>query len=262
MKYSHLSETVEIKRISENATKGVFSMEGLFTGFGITIGNAIRRALLSSLPGAAVTQVRVKGADHEFSALPGMMEDMVQFTLNLKKIRFHFFADEPQTLTLKVKGDQEVRAGDIKSTAFVKVINTDLYLATLTKKQAELDLELVVEKGLGYVPADKRKMERLPIGTIVLDAVFSPIVNVSFRVENMRVGERTDYNKIVFEIETDGSITPSEAFHKTSNVLRDHFTKLSELEVVKTDGAVETESEKGDDKKEKAEKKKKTKSTK
>jgi len=253
MKYTHLSETVEVKKVSEVGTKGVFSIEGLFTGFGITVGNALRRALLSSLPGAAITQVRIKGIEHEFSSLPGMMEDMVQFTLNLKKIRFHFFADEPQILNLKVKGDKEVRAGDIKSTVTAKVINPDLYLATLTKKQAELDIELVVEKGLGYVPADKRRLERLPIGTIVLDAVFSPIINVSFRVENMRVGERTDYNRVIFEIETDGSITPSDAFHKTSNVLRDHFAKLSEVEVVKIEG-IEEEGE------EKAEKKKKTKS--
>lgn len=255
MKYIHLSETVEAKRVSENGTKGTFSIEGLFTGFGITVGNALRRALLSSLPGAAITQVRIKGIEHEFSSLPGMMEDMVQFTLNLKKIRFHFFADEPQTLNLKVKGEREVRAGDIKSSVAVKVINSELYLGTLTKKNAELDIELVVEKGLGYVPADKRRLERLPIGTVILDAVFSPITNVSFRVENMRVGERTDYNKVIFEIETDGSLTPSEAFHKTSNVLRDHFAKLSELAVVKTEGVEEdSESE------EKIEKKKKTKS--
>lgn len=256
MKYIHLSETVEIKRISENGNKGVFSVEGLFTGFGITVGNAMRRALLSSLPGAAVTQVRIKGIEHEFSSLPGMMEDMVQFTLNLKKIRFHFFADEPQILNLKIKGEREVRAGDIKSTVAAKVINSDLYLATLTKSNAELDIELVVEKGLGYVPADKRRLERLPIGTVVLDAVFSPIVNVSFRVENMRVGERTDYNRVIFEIETDGSITSSEAFHKTSNVLRDHFAKFSELEVVKTENA---ESEEEEEVKEKTEKKKKSK---
>lgn len=261
MKYTRLSETVEVKRISENGAKGVFSIEGLFTGFGVTVGNALRRALLSSLPGAAITQVRIKGIEHEFSSLPGMLEDMIQFALNLKKVRFHFFADEPQTLTLKVKGEQEVRAENIKSTVAVKVINPDLYLATLTKKQADLDIELVVEKGLGYVPADKRRLERLPIGTIVLDAVFSPIANVSFKVENMRVGERTDYNRVVFEIETDGSITPSEAFHKTNNVLRDHFAKLSELDTVKTEGGQESEAESGEteDKKEKKKKAKESK---
>lgn len=254
MKYLRFSETVEVKKISENGTKGVFSVEGLFTGFGITVGNALRRALLSSLPGAAITQVRIKGVEHEFSSLPGMMEDMVQFTLNLKKIRFHFFADEPQTITLKVKGEKEVTAADIKSTMTVKVINTDVYLATLTKKQAELDIEFVVEKGLGYVPADKRRLERLPIGTIILDGVFSPIVNASFRVENMRVGERTDYNRVIFDIETDGSITPSEAFHKTSNVLRDHFSKLSEIEVIKSEGAAEEEVESEEEKPEKKKK--------
>jgi DNA-directed RNA polymerase subunit alpha len=241
MRYTHLSDTVEIKKISEEGNFGVFHVEGLYTGYGTTLGHSLRRVLLSSIPGAAITQIKVKGANHEFSAIPGMMEDVLQFTLNLKKVRFHFLADEPQTITLKAKGECEVTAGDITSTPFAQVVNTDLHLASLTKKNAELDVELTIEKGLGYVPAESRTMERLLVGTIVLDAIFSPVENVSISVENMRVGQRTDYNRLKIEITTDGSISPSEALHKSVSILRDHFEKLGNFEVtpvlVPTEGA-------------------------
>lgn len=231
MQYSHLSESVSIKKISEEGNIGVFHVEGLYTGYGVTLANAIRRILLSSLPGAAITQIKIKGVNHEFSNLPGMMEDIVEFVLNLKKVRFYFFADQPQTLTLKVKGEREVNASDIQSTPLVKVVNEDLHLATLTKKNSELDMELVVEKGLGYVPSEARKLERLLVGTIVLDAVFSPVVRVAAEVENMRVGEKTNYNRLKLEIETDGSITPSGALHKAASILKDHFEKIIDVEV-------------------------------
>lgn len=244
MKYSHLSETVSIKKVSEKDNVGLFHIEGLYTGYGTTLGNALRRVLLSSLPGAAVTQIKIKGIDHEFSALPGMMEDVVEFSLNLKKVRFHFFADEPQVLRLHVKKEGPVTAGDIESTTFVQVINTDEYLATLSKKTAELDMELTIEKGLGYVPAESRKLERLPIGTIVLDSIFSPVTRVSFSVENMRVGDQTDYNRLIVEVQTDGSITPSDAFHKSVNILKDHFEKISDIEVVKIERPQEKKSKK------------------
>jgi DNA-directed RNA polymerase subunit alpha len=231
MQYPHLSDTVSLKKVKESENLGVFHIEGLYTGYGVTMGNAFRRVLLSSLPGAAITQIKIKNVEHEFSTLPGMMEDIVEFTLNLKKVRFHFDADEPQTLKLHVKGEREVKAEDIESTTFVQVINKDLHLATLTKKAADLDMEITVEKGLGYVMSESRKMERLSVGTIVLDAIFSPIVRVSFHSEDMRVGDRTDYNRLKLEIETDGSVTPSEALHKASNILKDHFEKTSAVEV-------------------------------
>ena len=227
MKYSHLSEAVTIKKVSEKDNVGVFHIEGLYTGYGVTLGNAFRRVLLSSLPGAAITQIKIKNVEHEFSTLPGMMEDIVEFTLNLKKVRFHFDADEPQTLKLHVKGEHEVKAENIESTTLVQVINKDMHLATLTKKAANLDMEITVEKGLGYVMSESRKMERLSVGTIVLDAIFSPIVRVSFHSEDMRVGDRTDYNRLKLEIETDGSVSPSEALHKASNILKDHFEKTA-----------------------------------
>ena len=235
MQYVRLSEAVEIKKISEKDNVGVFHIDGLYTGYGTTLGHALRRTLLSSLPGAAITQIKVKGVSHEFSSLPGMAEDIVEFTLNLKKVRFHFFADQPQTISLKVKGEKEVTAADIESTPLVQVINKDLFLAKLSKKGAELDMEITVEKGLGYVPSESRKLERLMVGTIVLDAIFSPVARVAVEVENMRVGERTDYNRLKIEIETDGSITPSEALHKAGSILKDHFEKIQAIEVTPTE---------------------------
>lgn len=237
MQYVRLSDSVEIKKISEKDNLGVFHIEGLYSGYGTTLSHAIRRVLLSSIPGAAITQIKIKGVNHEFSALPGMMEDIIQFTLNLKKVRFHFLADEPQTLTLKIKGECDVTAGDIQSTPFAQVVNKDLHLATLTKKSADLDLELVVEKGLGYVPAESRRLERLLVGTVVLDAIFSPVENVSVSVENMRVGQRTDYNRLIIEIKTDGTISPSESLHKAISILHDHFDRIGDFEVTKTDVA-------------------------
>lgn len=244
MKYSHLSETVSIKTVSENKNIGMFYIEGLYTGYGITLGNALRRTLLSSLPGAAITQIKIDGVGHEFSTLPGMVEDVLELTLNLKKIRFHFNADEPQILKLKVKGEKTVKAGDIESNTFVQIINKDLHLATLTKKNAEIDAQITVEKGLGYVSAESRKLERLSVGMIVLDAIFSPIVRVEFVVENMRVGDKTDYNRLKMEVETDGSINPSKAIHKAANILKDHFEKISVIAAPDNDEIKQKEEKK------------------
>ncbi len=253
MKYTHLSETTVIKKIKEENNSGIFHIEGLYTGYGITLGNALRRTLLSSLPGAAISRIKIKGVDHEFSTLNGMMEDIVEFTLNLKKVRFHFYADEPQVLKFHVKGEKEIKASDIQSTTLVQVVNPNLHLAILTKKNSELDAEITVEKGLGYLPSDFNRMERLPVGTIILDSIFSPVVKVEFIVENMRVGENTDYNRLKLEIETDGSISPSEALHKASNILKDHFDKVSMVEVLKIE-AVEMKEEKEETKKKKTKK--------
>src|SRR3990167_2525614 len=230
MEYKYLSDSVRIKRLEENDTVGVFDIEGLYRGYGITVGNALRRTLLSSLPGAAITRFKIKGVGHEFTTIPGAIEDIVEIGLNLKKVRFVFFAEEPQTLTLKVKGEKDVTSKDIKGNAQVEVKN-DVHIATLTSKNADLDMEITIEKGLGYQPVEAQKTGRLPIGTIALDAVFSPVQNVNFRVENMRVGERTDYNRVRLEIETDGTISPSSALHKASSVLLDHFGKISEVDV-------------------------------
>jgi len=253
MKYAYLSDTVLIKKISENERHGIFEIEGLYRGYGLTIGNALRRVLFSSLPGAAISQVKIGGASHEFSTIPHVIEDVVEICLNLKKIRFRIYTDEPQVLLLKVKGKKTVTAGDIETNAQVEVITPDTSIATLTHKNAELEMELTVEKGLGYVPVEVRKAVKLPVGVIALDIIFSPVVKANFSVENMRVGERTDYNRLKLEIETDSSITPSAALRKACNILQDHFAKISQIEVREADGAVKTVNEEKNGKKTKDE---------
>jgi len=231
MEFAYLSDTVGIKKVSETPKQGIFEVEGLYNGYGITVGNAIRRVLLSSIPGAAVTQVKIKGVGHEFTAVPNVLEDVVEISMNLKKVRFQVFTNEPQVLTLKVKGEKKVSAEDIETNAQVKVINPEAHIATLTSKGAELEMELTVERGIGYVPIDSRKAEKLPIGVIALDAIFTPVSKVNFTVENMRVGDRTDYNRLKLDIETDGSVSPSAALRKASKILQDHFMKMADVEV-------------------------------
>ena len=244
MDYAYLSETVKIKKVSEDEHKGVFEIEGLFRGYGLTIGNALRRVLLSSLPGAAITRFTVKGAGHEFTTIPGMVEDVVELSLNFKQVKFAFYAEGTQELALRFKGEGEVKAKDITDNPQVRVMNPDLHIATLSTKGAELDVILTVEKGLGYVPVEAQKTERLPVGTIALDAVFSPVTNVNYTVENMRVGDRTDYNRVRVEIETDGTVSPSSALHKAANVLMDHLKKVADIEIVQAKEEKVTKKEK------------------
>jgi len=241
MQFAYLSESLIIKKGAESATEGVFEIEGLYGGYGITVGNALRRVLFSSLPGAAVTQFNIKGTQHQFSTIEGIAEDVVEIGLNLKNIRFRVHTDEPQVLTLKMKGECEVTAADIESNSQVEIITPDVKIATLTSKTAELNLEITVERGLGFVPVEARKADKLPIGTVALDAAFSPVVKVNFSVENMRVGDRTDYNRLVLTVMTDGSITPSSALHKAANILKDHFEKISQVEVKEVEIAPVTE---------------------
>lgn len=232
MKYQYLSEPVTIKKVSEDTYRGKFEIEGLYTGYGLTVGNALRRALLSSLPGTAITQVKIKNANHEFGTLPGMVESVLDLVLNIKRIRLHSYSDEPQVLVLKVKGVREVKASDIETTSEVKVVTPNVHLATLSEKNSELDMELTIEKGLGYSPIESRKLEKLGVGAIALDALFSPVLNVNYSVTEMRVGERTDYNKVILDIETDGTVTPSSALHKAANILKDNFEKIALVEVM------------------------------
>ena len=229
MHYAYLSDSVKIKKVSDDGRNGTFDIEGLFPGYGLTLGNSLRRVLLSSLPGAAVTQFKVKGVLHEFSTIPGVMEDVVEIGMNLKKLRFKFTADEPQILTIKIKGEKEVTGADVEANAQAEIVNPEAKLFTVTDKKADVEIELTVEKGLGYVPVERRKAGKLEIGVIALDAIFTPVMNVAINVENMRVGDRTDYNRLELTMETDGSITPSEAIHKASRILVDHFTKIGDL---------------------------------
>lgn len=211
---------------------GKFEILGCYPGYGMTLGNALRRVLLASLKGSAITSVKIKGVSHEFSTIDGVMEDAVQIILNLKKVRFKMHSDEPVKVTLKSKGEGKVTAGDIKCPSNVEVVNTDQVIATVTDKKVELEMELEISNGLGYVPIDQQNREEKEIGVIAIDAVYTPINRVNYEVENMRVGKRTDYNKITLEIVTDGSITPEEAFSKAVSILVEQFSVLGGIEVV------------------------------
>lgn len=225
-----LTENLKVVTVSEKAGVGTFDIEGLYRGYGLTIGNALRRVLLSSLPGAAITQVKIKGVGHEFSTIEGVMEDVVEICLNLKKVRFQFPGDsgftEPETLTLKAKGEGSVTAADIEETGRVTVMNKDQKIATITKKGTELEMELTIEKGLGYVAVETLKGgATVPVGTIQLDALFSPVTKVTLTTENMRVGDQTDFNRARLIIETDGGITPTAALRQALSILAEHFAK-------------------------------------
>lgn len=215
------------KIILEEGNRAVFELEALWPGYGQTIGNAIRRILLSSLEGAAITAIKIEGVQHEFSTLPGVLEDMVELALNLKRVRFRMHGSGPYTATLSVKGDKQVTAADIKAPSQLEVVNPEQYIAALTDKKAAFIMDLMVEKGIGYQPVESRQKEKVEIGTIALDAVFSPLRLVNYEVENMRVGDRTDFNLVRFHIETDGSISPQEAFSQAAKILQEQFTVLA-----------------------------------
>lgn len=217
------------KIIKQENNKAVFEIEGCYPGYGITLGNALRRVLLSSLKGAAITGVKIKGVQHEFSTIPHIFENIIDIILNLKQIRFKLFSAEPVIVSLKAKGEKEVTAKDIQTTSDMEIINKDAHIATLTDKKAELEMEIEVAPGLGYEPIDARKKERLEIGKIAIDAIYSPVRKVNFEVEDMRVGERTDYNRLRLEIETDGTISPVEALAGASNILVEHFKITADL---------------------------------
>ncbi len=214
------------KIVSEVDFTGSYEIDGLYPGYGHTLGNSLRRIILSSLPGAAIIAVKIAGIDHEFSVIPGVKEDAITILLNLKKVRIRMVSDEPQILTLKVKGVKEVTAGDIKFPGGVEILNPELVIATLTDKSADLDMEITAEKGLGFVTKDVLQKSRVDIGQITLDAIFTPIRRASYEVENMRVGDRTDFNRLKIFIETDGTITPKEALEKSIE------TMISQLKAI------------------------------
>ncbi len=203
------------KIISEVDFSGSYEIDGLYPGYGHTLGNSLRRIILSSLPGVAVIAVKIEGIQHEFSVIPNVKEDAITILLNLKKLRLNIVGDEPQTITLKVKGVKEVTAGDIKVPGGVEILNPELVIANLTDKNAELNMEIFVDKGLGFVTKDVIQKNRVDIGQITLDAIFTPIRRVSYEVENMRIGDRTDFNRLKIFIETDGTITPKEALERS-----------------------------------------------
>ncbi len=206
--------------IAEDGNRGIYEIESLYPGYGQTLGNSLRRIVLSSMIGTAITTVKIEGAAHEFTTLKGVKEDMVMVTLNLKKIRFKMSTDEPQVATISVKGAKVVTAGDIEVGGQVEVVNPEQVIATLTDKNSEFKAELTLERGIGYVPKEILQGARPPaIGTIILDASFTPIRRVSYEVENMRVGDRTDYNRLRISIETDGSVTPHVVLEKSIEIM-------------------------------------------
>src|SRR3989338_3195740 len=218
------------KIIEHDGARAVVEINELYPGYGATIGNALRRILYSSLPGAAITRAKFEGVPHEFSTLPGVLEDVLEISLNLKQIRLILHGDEPQTLKLKVKGNKEVTAKDIETPSQVEIVNLDAHIATLTASNSTLIAEFTVERGMGYVQADAVEREKKEIGVLYLDAAFSPIVRVNFEVQDMRVGDRTDYNRLHLEIITDNTISPEDAYEQSVKVLSDQFGKIGELE--------------------------------
>lgn len=221
----------QVRTIKKEGSRATFEISPLMPGYGATIANPLRRVLLSSLDGAAVTSIKIKGVDHEFTTVPGVVEDIIQIILNVKRIRFKLHSEEPVKVTLSVKGDKEVTAADIKATSDVEIINPDQHIATLTDKKSEFEMELDIEKGVGYMPVEQRQKDKLAIGAIAIDAIFSPIRMVNFTVDNVRVGQRIDYNRITLDIETDGSIEPEDALKKASEIIVKHFETIGSIEL-------------------------------
>lgn len=205
--------------IKEEEFSGIFEIDGLYPGYGHTLGNSLRRIILSSLPGAAITQVKIEGVQHEFSTMSGLKEDVITLLLNLKRIRLQMHSETPLTLNLKVSGAKVVTAGDITAPSQIVILNPEQYIGEVTDKGTTLEIELTVEHGLGYVPREVHQREKVDIGTIALDAVFTPIRRVNYEVENMRVGDRTDYNRLRVFIETDGTLTPREALENSIEIM-------------------------------------------
>jgi DNA-directed RNA polymerase subunit alpha len=214
---------LEVETDAHPDTYGKFICEPLERGFGITLGNSLRRALLSSLQGAAITSVKIDGVLHEFSAIPGVLEDVTDVILNLKEIRFRMNGEGTRVLVLEKSGEGEILAGDVQGSAFVEVLNTDQRICTLAK-DAKLRMELTIKQGKGYVPADRNAEENQPIGTVPIDAIFSPVRKVSYNVTQARVGQITDYDKLTMEIWTDGSIKPEDALAYSAKILKDQLS--------------------------------------
>jgi DNA-directed RNA polymerase subunit alpha len=205
--------------VSEGETEGVFEIDGLYPGYGHTLGNSLRRIILSSLPGAAITSVKIEGVEHEFSTLSGLKEDIVTMLLNLKKLRFEIVGGEAQTITLSVKGPAKVSGADLTLPGQVRLLNPNAYICEVTDKNAQFEAEFRIERGLGYVPREALKKERVEIGEISVDAIFSPVRRVNYEVENMRVGDRTDFNRLRISIETDGTISPKVALERAIEIM-------------------------------------------
>ena len=223
-----LPKNIEYKKIKENKTQII--IEPLFPGYGITIANSLRRILLSSLSGAAITKIKIKGASHEFTSLKNVKEDMVELILNIKKIRLKIFSEEEIKLKLKITGEKIVKAGDINKNPQMEITNPGLVLAHLTDKKAELEIEFTAQSGRGYETVENKIDQNIGPSEISVDSFYSPIVNVSFGIEAVRVGKRTDYEKLKMKVQTDGTLTPKEAISRATKVLMNHFSLIYQEE--------------------------------
>ena len=239
--------------VKEDEFSGTFEIDNLYPGYGHTLGNSLRRIILSSLPGAAITQVKIDGVEHEFSVIDGVKEDVLNILLNIKRIRLVLHGDEPVTITLKKTGAGLVTAGDLITPSQVEVLNPEQPIAELTAKSASLEIELLVEKGLGYVSREVHQKDKVEIGTIALDAVFTPIRRANYEVENMRVDDRTDFNRLRISIETDGTFTPREALEKSIEIMvhqlgaiigfQEDYSRFNNSAVIEEEKVAEVKSE-------------------
>lgn len=240
--------------VVEEGNKGVFEIDGLYPGYGHTLGNSLRRIILSSLPGASVTSIKIDGVTHEFETMEGVKEDVIVMILNLKKLHFKMASDEPQTVNISIKGPATVTGKDVKVSGQVEVLNPELHIAEVTGK-INLNIEMKIEKGLGFVSKEILQKEKVDIGTIAVDGIFTPIRRVSYEVENMRVGDRTNHNRLRISIETDGSISPREALSQSIIIMINQLKAIvdfkepvEEVKIEKKTKAEEVEED-GDDKK-------------
>ena len=220
-----------------STAEGQFVVEPLYPGYGTTVGTALRRVLLSSLPGAAITSVKFTGVDHEFSTIPGVKEDVIEVLLNLKQVRFRLSGDEPVTVSLTKKGAGKVTAKDIEGTDRLEIVSKDQHIATLSDKKAAFDAELTIEKGRGYFPTERREEQKLPVGTIALDAIFTPVKRVNFQVENTRVGQMTNFDRLILNVVTDETISPDDAVKEAARTLVSQFQLLVDPEAAEAAAA-------------------------
>ena len=239
---------IEVAEISEDKKYGKFVVEPLERGYGITLGNSLRRIMLSSLPGAAVSQVKIEGVLHEFSSIPGVKEDVTEIIMNIKSlaIKNNSETNEPKTAYIEYEGEGVVRASDIQADQDIEILNPDLVIATLSGgKESKLYMELTITKGRGYVSSDKNKNEELPIGVIAVDSIYTPVERVNLKVENTRVGQITDYDKLTLDVYTNGTLAPDEAVSLAAKVLSEHLSLFIDLSenAKSAEIMVETESD-------------------
>ena len=236
---------IEVEQISEDKKYGKFVVEPLERGYGITLGNSLRRIMLSSLPGAAVSQIKIEGVLHEFSSIPGVKEDVTEIIMNIKSLAIKNSSDtnEPKTAYIEYEGEGVVRASDIHVDQDIEIMNPDQVIATLSGKDTKLYMELTITKGRGYVSSDKNKSEELPIGVIAIDSIYTPVERVNVTIENTRVGQITDYDKLTLDVNTNGTLAPDEAVSLAAKVLSEHLNLFIDLSENGSNAVVMVEKE-------------------